>query len=91
MVVMQSHRPNQFFTVQQQRRLVHLMNRWRAARDAGRSLSASTQAELNALVDAEVRVSGERAATAPFYFQSLPQLMLAATLENVNAFKIRLG
>jgi len=64
LVVVQNHRPDKFFTAQQQRRLEELMNHWRAVRDAGNSLSASEQAELNALVDAEVRASGERAAAA---------------------------
>jgi len=51
MVAVQNHRPEQLFTLEAQRRLEQLMNRWRAARDVGKSLSASTQAELNALDD----------------------------------------
>ena len=62
LVVIQNHRPDRFFTVQQQHRLAELMARWRVARDAGSSLPASEQAELDALVDAEVRASGQRAA-----------------------------
>ncbi len=38
------------------------MARWRAARDAASSLPPAEQAELGALVEAEVRASGERAA-----------------------------
>src|SRR5258708_3378125 len=64
LVVVQNHRPDQFFTAQQQRRIEQLMNRWRAARDAGKSLSASEQGELDTLGGAEVRASGERAAAA---------------------------
>jgi len=64
LVVVQNHRPDQFFTTQQQKRLEELMSRWRAARDTGKSLSPSEQSELNALVDAEVQASGERAAAA---------------------------
>ena len=64
LVVVQNHRTDQFFTAQQQQRLEELMGRWRAARDSGKSLSPSEQAELNALVDAEVQASGERAAAA---------------------------
>jgi hypothetical protein len=64
LVVVQNHRPDQFFTAQQQQRLEELMGRWRVARDAGKSLSLSEEAELNALVDAEVQASGERAAAA---------------------------
>ena len=40
------------------------MARWRAARDTGRFLPSPEQAELDALVDAEVRASGQRAAAA---------------------------
>ena len=64
LVIVQSHRPDQFFTAQQQRRLSELMARWRAARDAGDSLPPAEQAELDALVDAEVRASGQRAAAS---------------------------
>ena len=39
-----------------------LMQLWRTARDTGKAFSPSEQAELNALVDAEVQASGERAA-----------------------------
>jgi|SRR5437667_6661465 len=62
LVVVQNHRADQFFTAQQQQRLEELMARWRAARDSGNSLSPSEQAELKALVDAEVQASGKRAA-----------------------------
>src|SRR5882724_2207691 len=64
LVVVQNHKADQFFTAQQQERLEQLMCRWRTARDTGQSLSSSEQAELNALVDAEVQASGERAAAA---------------------------
>ncbi|MEY2430227.1 MAG: hypothetical protein QOJ40_3112 [Verrucomicrobiota bacterium] len=64
LVVVQNHRPDQFFTIQQQGRLEDLMDRWRAARDAGKSLSPPEQAELNSLVDSEVQASGKRAAAA---------------------------
>lgn len=64
LVVVQNHRPDRFFTVQQQQRLEELMRRWRGARDAGISLSAAEQGELDSLVDAEVQASGERAAAA---------------------------
>src|SRR5438105_4835540 len=64
LVVVQNHRPDQFFNAQQQRRLEELMQRWRSARDSGKSLSPSEQTELNDLVDAEVQASGERAAAA---------------------------
>lgn len=38
------------------------MLRWRAARDAGEALPLAEQSELDALVEAEMRASGERAA-----------------------------
>ncbi len=64
LVVIQNHRPDRFFTAEQQKRLEELMRRWRAARHEGSSLSFADQAELNALVDAEVQASGERAMAA---------------------------
>jgi hypothetical protein len=64
LVIVQNHRPDRFFTAEQQQRLSQLMVRWRAARDAGSSLPTSEQAELDALAEAEVRASGERAAAA---------------------------
>src|SRR6266436_1661019 len=54
LVVVQNHRPDRFFTAQQQGRLEELMEHWRTARDTGKTLSSSEHAELNALVDAEV-------------------------------------
>jgi hypothetical protein len=64
LVVVQNHGPDKFFTFQQQHRLEELMHRWRTARDAGESLDSSEQSELDALIDAEVQASGERAAAA---------------------------
>lgn len=61
LVVVQVH-PDRFFTVQQRQRLEELMSRWRAARDGHAALSAQEQAELDALVEAEVRASSSRAA-----------------------------
>ena len=57
----QNKGPDRFFSAQQQRRLEELMQRWRTVRDAGKPFSASEQAELNALVEAEVQASGVRA------------------------------
>ena len=62
LVIVQNHHPDQFFTAQQQRRLGALMAHWRSARDAGNSLPPAEQTELDALVEAEVRASGQRAA-----------------------------
>ena len=60
LVVLRS-RPDRFFTAEQKQRLEELMARWRAARDAGTALPAEEQAELDGLVEAEVRAAGERA------------------------------
>jgi FAD synthase len=62
LVVIQNHRPDQFFSAEQQRRLSQLMQRWQSARDMGTSLLAAEQVELSELVDAEVEASGKRAA-----------------------------
>lgn len=61
LVVVQHRHPDCFFTAAQQARLGQLMVRWRAARDAGTALPPADQAELNALVEAEVRAASERA------------------------------
>jgi hypothetical protein len=62
LLVVQCRRPDEFFTAAQQERLQELMTRWRAARDAGAALPAEEQAELDGLVDAELRASAARAA-----------------------------
>ena len=62
LVVVQSQEPDEFFTAHQQERLRHLMARWRVAREAGTVLAAAEQAELEALVDAEVLAADDRAA-----------------------------
>ncbi len=64
LVVVQNHRPDKFFNSTQQARLQQLMEAWRAARDSGRLFPATARAELDALIEAEVRASGERAAAA---------------------------
>ena len=62
LVIVQNQRPDRFFTAEQQARLNELLSRWRATRDAGAALSPADQAELDALVEAEVRASGQRTA-----------------------------
>jgi hypothetical protein len=62
LVVVQAARPDRFFTAPQQQRLRELMTRWRAARDAGTTLAAEEQAELDALVESETRAATQRAA-----------------------------
>lgn len=61
-IVVQPMQPDARFTAEQQNRLAHLMDRWRAARDAGTSLPPEEQAELDALVEAELRAAAERSA-----------------------------
>jgi hypothetical protein len=62
LVIVQSQQPDEFFTAEQQERLLGLMARWRAAREAGASLTPADQAELDTLVEAEVEAAGKRAA-----------------------------
>jgi hypothetical protein len=62
LVVVQPMRPDALFTAQQRRRLEELMARWRAARDRGSPFSREEQAELEALVEAELRAAAQRSA-----------------------------
>jgi len=62
LVIVQSHRPDPFFTAQQQLRLRELMALWRSAQEQGNPLPPAEQAELDSMVDTEVRASGQRAA-----------------------------
>lgn len=62
LVVVQPMRPDALFTAAQQQRLAELMTRWRAARDAGTALPRQEQAELDALVEAELRAAAARSA-----------------------------
>jgi hypothetical protein len=61
LVVLQQARPDRFFTAEQQKRLEELMARWRTARDAGQPFPPEEQAELDALVLAELQAATERA------------------------------
>jgi hypothetical protein len=60
LVIVQPMRPDRFFTAEQIRRLGDLMGKWRAARDAGSALPQDEQAELDALVQAELESMIER-------------------------------
>jgi len=62
LVVMQPMGPDEWFTAEQRQRLTDLMERWRAARDAGTQLSPEDQAELDALVEAELQAAARRSA-----------------------------
>jgi hypothetical protein len=59
LVIVQSLRPDRFFTDVQQQRLTALMARWRAQ---GNTLPPVEQAELEALIAAELKASAARAA-----------------------------
>jgi hypothetical protein len=61
LVIVQSQRPDQFFDAEQQKRLAELMERWRTARDQGQSLSPEEQAELEALIEIELKAATARA------------------------------
>jgi hypothetical protein len=61
LVLVQRVRADRFFTTAQQERLAELMAKWRAARDRQEELPAEEQAELEALVQAELIGATERA------------------------------
>jgi hypothetical protein len=60
--VIQNGYPDRFFSAEQKRRLKTLMDRWRALRDGGAPLPPGEQAELEALVEAELEAAAQRAA-----------------------------
>jgi hypothetical protein len=62
LVIVQSLRPDRFFTAAQQQRLTTLMTRWRTMRDQGATLPADEHTELEALIDAELQAAAARAA-----------------------------
>jgi hypothetical protein len=62
LLVIQSFRPDPFFSAEQQERLSELMNLWRLARDQRRELPPEQQAELDSLVEIELRAATTRTA-----------------------------
>jgi hypothetical protein len=62
LVVIQSFRPDRFFSDSEQRRLSELMERRSRLDQQCGGMSESEQAELEALIEAEVRAAGKRAA-----------------------------
>ncbi len=60
LIVINSFHPDLFFSADQQKRLSELMNLWRVARDRGETLLLEQQAELDNLVDAELRAATAR-------------------------------
>jgi hypothetical protein len=63
LIIVRGLHPDTFFTEAQRQRLEQLMASWRSARDAGTSLPADEQSELERLIDAEVREAAQCAAT----------------------------
>lgn len=57
LLVIQNLNADIFFSADQQKRLSELMSLWRVARDRGETLLLEQQAELDALVDAELRAA----------------------------------
>ncbi len=64
LILVQPDAADEFFTAEQRHRLKDLMARWRATRDAGSSLTAEEQGELDALVAAELQAATARSAAA---------------------------
>lgn len=62
LVIIQKRQPDAFFTAAQQQRLAELMAGWRSTQRTGAAWSPQEQAELEALVEAELRASAARAA-----------------------------
>jgi hypothetical protein len=62
LVVIQSFRPDRFFSASEQRRLSELLERRSRVHQQGGGLPESEQVELEALIEAEVRAAGKRAA-----------------------------
>jgi hypothetical protein len=62
LIVVQGMRPDEFFTARQQQRLAELLAQRRTALDDGRQLTPAEEAELEALVAAELDGAAGRAA-----------------------------
>jgi hypothetical protein len=62
LLVIQSFSPDQFFSAEQQKRLSELMSLWHTAQAQGQALPPAQQAELDALVEAELRAATARTA-----------------------------
>jgi hypothetical protein len=62
LVIIQSRRTDRFFNAAQHERLAQLMANWRTAQENGAALPEKEKAELEALVEAELRASAARSA-----------------------------
>ncbi len=63
LLLIQSFRPDRFFSADQQKRLSELMSLWRLARDQEQSLLPEQQTELEGLIEAELKAATARTAT----------------------------
>lgn len=59
-IYVQEFQGDEFFSDEQIRRLSELMEKWKIARDSGRTLSAENQEELENLIGIELEASGKR-------------------------------
>jgi hypothetical protein len=57
-----NNRPDTFFNSQQKQKLTELMDLWRTAQSQGRELAQNQQAELDSLVEAELKAATARSA-----------------------------
>ncbi|MEW5859178.1 MAG: hypothetical protein AB1861_17630 [Cyanobacteriota bacterium] len=62
LLLIQSFRPDWFFSAGEQQHLSELMSLWRTARDEGQTLPPEQQAELDKLVEAELKAATARTA-----------------------------
>jgi hypothetical protein len=62
-LLIQSFATDAFFSETQQARLAELMQDWRSARERGETLPPAQQAELDALVEAELKAATARTAS----------------------------
>jgi hypothetical protein len=59
-VIIQPFEPDRWFAAEKRQRLADLMGRWRGARDTGQRLSDAEQAELESLIEAELKAAAAR-------------------------------
>lgn len=62
LVIIQTFRPDHFFTATQQHRLAELMTKWHAAHANATTFAPDEQAELEALIASELDAATRRAA-----------------------------
>lgn len=60
-VILQKFKPDRYFSVEEQNRLVELIQQTQAAHDAGKALPAAEMAELEQLIEKELLATARRA------------------------------